>query len=106
MVARGWINERITDIREQAEHVLRSYFGRVGPATAVVALYRQTWNIRSAREMDRYALAAWTARVAIRAKEESLPTVPYTPGSVGIEFMRELARLSVFENGPVLAKEI
>lgn len=104
MVQRGWIQEHITDFRQQAEPVLRRFFGSVGPATAAVALYRHTPHVRSAREMDPYALAAWTARVAIRAKSEPSSRA-YSLGVVNIAFMREVVRLSIFERGPLLAKE-
>lgn len=104
MVARGWIKESVTDLRAQAEDVLRRFFAQMGPLKAAIALYRQTQNVRSARDMDRYALTAWTARIVIMALR-SPPPVPYSPGSLDAAFMTELARLSVFDQGPLLAQE-
>jgi len=52
--------------------------------------------------MDPYALAAWTARVVNQALRAPL-NPPYVPGSVDLAFMRDVARLSWAEQGPVLA---
>jgi HTH-type transcriptional regulator / antitoxin HigA len=60
--------------------------------------------VRSGREGDRYALAAWTARVLLRALEAPLRS-EYRPGTVTPAFMSEVARLSWSETGPRLAKE-
>ncbi len=104
MVARGWIKEKVVDERGQAEEVLRRFFNRLGPIKSTVALYRKTDRVRSARVMDDYALTAWTARVMMRASEESSP-LEYKPGIVDLEFMRNVARLSLFDSGPLLARE-
>jgi HTH-type transcriptional regulator/antitoxin HigA len=104
MVSRGWIKEKMINPRSQAEAVLRQYFSQLGTANAIIALYRKTDHIRSARSMDGYALAAWTARIMIRAKEES-PSVKYNSAVVNVDFMRTLVRLSWFDSGPLLAVE-
>jgi HTH-type transcriptional regulator/antitoxin HigA len=104
MMARGWIKENVNNIRDQTEEVLRRFFTKIGTAREVVALYRKTDNVRSARSMDGYALAAWTARVMMRAKEDSLPN-KYKHGTVSLEFMLRVAKLSWSESGPLLARE-
>lgn len=104
MVTRGWIEEKILDYRAQTEEVLRRFFGQLGSAQVAVALFRQSHYVRSARDMDRYALTAWTARAMILAGRNR-PKVEYKRGSVDRDFMRELARLSFLEEGPLLAQE-
>jgi HTH-type transcriptional regulator/antitoxin HigA len=104
MVARGWIKEKVTDMRTQAEGVLRRFFASLGPAKTTVALYRQSHHMRSGRPVDDYALTAWTAGVALRALQHP-PPADYAPGIVNLDFMRELVRLSVFQTGPSLAQE-
>jgi len=104
MVTRGWIEEKILDYRAQAEDVLRRFFGQLGSAQVTVALFRQSHHVRSAREMDPYGLTAWTARAMILARRNA-PKAAYTEGSVDLGFMRELARLSFLDEGPVLAQE-
>jgi HTH-type transcriptional regulator/antitoxin HigA len=54
--------------------------------------------------MDMNALLAWTARVLIQAKEECCPS-EYNPGTVTKDFLKEVARLSLYDQGPLLAKE-
>lgn len=104
MVTRGWIKQDVAYAQTYPEKVLGQFFKGVGSPTAVVTLYRKTDHIRSARSMDRYALAAWTARIIMRAKLDP-PPVEYEPGTVDLEFMRELSRQSWSESGPLLARE-
>ncbi|MBI4165539.1 MAG: transcriptional regulator [Acidobacteria bacterium] len=103
MVGRGWIEEKVEDYRSQTEDVLRGFFGQLGHAQPAVAFLRQSRHVRSARDMDVYALTAWTARVLILAARR--PHVPYKTGTLGVEFMREVAHLSVLDQGPSLAGE-
>lgn len=103
MISRGWIRASAKEARENAEELMRSFFSPLGPPAAVRALYRKTNNVRSARSMDEHALTAWTARVLLRAQEDA-PSVQYEPGTVTFEFMRELARLSASDQGPLLAR--
>lgn len=105
MVARGWIEEKVEDYRSQAEDVLRRFFGQLGPVQAASALYRQSHHVRSARDMDEYALTAWTGRAMILARRNA-PKAEYKEGSVDLRFMRELARLSYLDEGPRLAQEL
>ena len=105
MVARDWIEEEVKDYRSQAEDVLRRFFSQLGPAQSAVALFRQSRHVRSARDLDRYALAAWTARAMMLAGR-STPKAEYKAGSVDLPFMTELARLSYLDEGPRLAQEL
>jgi HTH-type transcriptional regulator/antitoxin HigA len=54
--------------------------------------------------MDEYAVKAWTARIVIVAQRMQGLAV-YNPGSVDEHFLRELAKLSMFDRGPLLAQE-
>ena len=102
MIARGWI-EGVANVRDQAEDALRRFFKPLGSPKKVAALYRKT-HLRSARKADEYALAAWSARIAIRSLEDQ-PRVSYGPGTVDLEFMRSVAKQSWSDNGPALAQE-
>jgi HTH-type transcriptional regulator/antitoxin HigA len=104
MIQRGWIRATVTDIQNQAEDLLRRFFSELGSPTEVVALYRKADHVRSARSMDVYAITAWTARIIIRSLEDP-PPVEYTLGTVDLEFMRDVAKLSWSERGPLLACE-
>lgn len=101
MIARGWIQAKFATTPEA---FIKGFFAQLGSASAARALYRTTHHTRSGRTMDHYALTAWTARVIIRVRQNP-PPVSYVKGTVSLQFMRELARLSVFDRGPLLAQE-
>lgn len=105
MVARGWIKERITDVQRQAKDVMQRFFAPLGKGWAPTALYKQThYYLRSARQMDLYALAAWNARVSMRALQTP-PSVKFESSVLTLGFMHELAHLSALNDGPRHAVE-
>lgn len=99
MIKRGWLQGNVSNVEE----ALRRFLAPLGRSPAF-AVYRKTCNVRSARSMDRYALMAWTARVMRRASADR-PSSAYNRGTVDLEFMRNVTRLSWSERGPVLAQE-
>ena len=103
MIKRGWI-KGASAARETTERLLSEFFKPIGSPNELAALYKGTKGIRASRTMDKYALAAWTARIMILALKDP-PPVEYTPGSVTIDFMRDVARLSWSDSGPRLAQE-
>jgi HTH-type transcriptional regulator/antitoxin HigA len=104
IVSRGWVENRSRNVREQAEEIMRDFFSQLGKVKAAVAMFRKSDHVRSARSMDEYALRSWSARVVIKARQTPLKT-GFITGTVDLDFMREVARLSWSENGPVLARE-
>jgi HTH-type transcriptional regulator/antitoxin HigA len=102
MAKRRWFGDHLDVTSEQFEALLGSFFAPMRPAAA---LYKHTRSeyVRAARPMDRYALQAWTARIVNVSLSGSLPR--YRPGSVRLELLRELVRLSPADNGPLLAQE-
>lgn len=104
MVARGWIRATAAEIRSKGEELLRSFLAPVGNLETAPVHYRQTGHVRSGRQVDRYALTAWTARILRRAAASETRT-RYQAGTVTLDLMREIARLSWSEQGPRLAQE-
>ena len=104
IVSRGWVNMQVGNVREHAEEIVREFLSKLGGVKATVAMFRKTDHVRSARSMDEYALAAWSTRILVQARENP-PSVPFEPGTVDVDFMREVARLSWSESGPLLAQE-
>ncbi|MCL4518462.1 MAG: ImmA/IrrE family metallo-endopeptidase [Thaumarchaeota archaeon] len=82
--------------------LLKEFFSSVGSPVQFAALLRKS-NYRSVPREDRRALSAWACRVVQKAKEVK-GAGRYRHGVVNLAFMQELARLSVNENGPVLAQ--
>ena len=104
MVSRGWVDTQARNLREHAEEIVREFLARTGGVKDAVAMFRTTDHVRSARAMDEYALAAWSARIMFQARENP-PSLQFEPGTVDVDFMREVARLSWSESGPLLAQE-
>jgi HTH-type transcriptional regulator/antitoxin HigA len=102
MIKRGWIaGSAKTD---DPQRLLAPFFSHVGSPTQIAVLFMKTRTARTARRIDPYALAAWSARV-LNLAMENLPTAEYKANSVNIKFMTEVARLSWSESGPRLAQE-
>jgi HTH-type transcriptional regulator/antitoxin HigA len=103
MISRGWVDEKTAQLSPRSE-ILRRFFAPIGSPSEAVALYKQTRFVRCARAVDKYALTAWTARIKMRAML-SPPVGEFKSGTVNLEFMREVVRLSTFDAGPKLAVE-
>lgn len=104
MLQRGWLQSEAKDVKDAAEEAIRDFFAPLGKPQLLAAFCRRTRHLRTSRRMDHYALTAWLARVSIRAMKNR-PVGEYVPGSVTAEFMRDVARLSWSEQGPLLARE-
>lgn len=104
MAKLGWIPDR-PDLVEHAEEIIRDLIDRAGgPDVAGAALYRKNNHARANAKMDPYALKAWCWQVMAKANEEP-PKVSYKRGTVTLDFLKKVARLSSSEEGPRLAKE-
>jgi HTH-type transcriptional regulator/antitoxin HigA len=105
MVKRGWFagfRGSVAEAKNQLEDLLNRFVGPLGPGALLPAMNRQ--HIRNGSKQNEHALLAWRIRVATLAIDEELPS-EYRPGVVTTDFLRELARLSYLETGPLLAKE-
>lgn len=104
MIKRKWVDATLDDLKDHAYDLLVNYFAPLRDGQSIPILTRRTFHQRSGKEMDRYALMAWTARIISRAKSECCSS-KYIPGTVDDEFIREVGKLSWSNQGPVLAKE-
>ena len=103
MAKRGWLNATPEQLKRHAGDVARQWFASVGQPQPA-ALFRTSRHTRSAREMDRYALTTWTARVLQLAAAQR-PSTKVKPVSIDVQFMAEVAHLSVLDNGPAAARD-
>ena len=105
MAKLGWISDS-ADLSARAEDIIRDLIQRAGGMeVAEAALYRKNDHARTNAKADSYALKAWCWQVLASANE-SPPSTVYQPGTVTLEFLREVARLSWSEEGPRLAREL
>ncbi len=104
MARLGWTKE-LSGLKDQAEEVVRSLIDRAGgQRVAVASMYRKNDHRRINAKTDEYALNAWCWEVLARANERP-PDAPYQQGTVTQELLRDVARMSSAQRGPVLAVE-
>jgi HTH-type transcriptional regulator/antitoxin HigA len=104
MAKRRWIPD-VDDLKEKAEELMRGFITQAGGLKIVPAVFfRQGRRGRYNPKMDLYALTAWCIRVVSLARNNPLKT-KYIKGSVKMRTLQEVARLSYFDNGPLLARE-
>ena len=101
----GW-TPNLPDLKDRAEELVSAFVERAGGRrTALASLYRKNDHRRINAKSDRYALAAWCLQVMATANHREI-SGSYDPGSVTREFLREVAQLSIFEDGPSRAKDL
>ena len=104
MAKREWIPQ-LRNLADHAEELIRSLIERAGgPEVAAAVLYRKNGHRRINAKTDPYALRAWCWYV-LGVANENAPHADYQPGTVDELFMREVACLSKFEDGPRRAQE-
>lgn len=67
-----------------------------------LAFMKKTSYVRSPRTMNKHALLAWSKRIVDKANDLGI-SVKYKTGTVDLFFMKEIVKLSKYQNGPVLA---
>ncbi|WP_199914800.1 hypothetical protein [Pseudovibrio sp. Alg231-02] len=104
MAKLGWVSQT-ENFKDRAEEIMRDLITRACGEQAIPApMYRKNNSVRRNAKMDPYALQAWCLHVLAKARSQPL-TTKYDQKTITAEFLREVARLSQFEEGPKLAKE-
>ena len=104
MARKGWI-PKIKDTQGRAEELIRNLIDQAGGLKAASAcLFRKGQSTRENSKNDLYALKAWCLKILALATNNPLDT-EYQKGTVNTTFLRDVAKLSYFKNGPLLAKE-
>ena len=99
-----WI-PHVKNLGSRAEELIGDLIRRAGgPAVACAAFYRKNDYARANARTDPYALKAWCWKVLADANE-ARPPVSYKPGTITLDFLGQLARLSWSDGGPRIAKE-
>ncbi len=104
MAKRRWIPD-VDDLKAKAEELIRDSISQAGGLKIEpTVFFRQGRRGRYNPKMDQYALTAWCIRVLFLARKNPLRT-KYIKGSIKMRTLQEIARLSYFDNGPLLARE-
>ncbi len=107
MISRGYFEGfrgTLQEARDNAEELIRSFMRGIHLHPTQQARLRAPMHQSGTRLMDEYALLTWHAAVLKKARQVKFKSV-YVKGSLTDERLKELARLSRFEQGPRLAQE-
>jgi HTH-type transcriptional regulator/antitoxin HigA len=102
MERRGWFRD--VPQKLAVEDRVKEFFSAI-TVEPTFALYRRRLHGEGLTDQNRYSILAWTARVLTRAKPEAAASQAFSPERMSIDMLRDLARLSYFDEGPRLAKE-
>jgi HTH-type transcriptional regulator / antitoxin HigA len=104
MIKKGWI-PKTPDCDLHLEEIIRELISNAGGMKSVeCCLFRQSKSARENEKNDKYAITAWCLKILEIANTHPLSS-RYVQGTVNDNFLREVAKLSYFNNGPALAKE-
>jgi HTH-type transcriptional regulator/antitoxin HigA len=107
MLERGCFNEfkgNAQRLRDYAEDLTLKFMHGLLPKQAEPAFLRAPLHQRGTRDTDGYALLAWRLCVIKKARANPAPR-EYKKGIITTKWLKDLARLSAFEDGPRLARE-
>ncbi|KQP18494.1 transcriptional regulator [Pseudorhodoferax sp. Leaf267] len=107
MCARGYFegfHGTFREAKDKAEELIRRFMRGFDLQPIHQARLRAPMHQSGSRLMDEYALLTWHVAVLKKARQRKLKSA-YVKGSLTEERLRELARLSRFEQGPRLAQE-
>jgi HTH-type transcriptional regulator/antitoxin HigA len=91
-------------LKDYAEDLVLKFMQGLEPKQSAPAFLRAPLHQRGTRGADGYALLAWRLCVIKKARA-NLPSREYKKGIITATWLKDLARLSAFDDGPRLARE-
>lgn len=104
MSKRGWIKNIGNMANDDVENLVKSFISDAGLHFGS-ASFRKTFYGEAETPTSRYALYAWLARVLQKARSKKVNLPSYDTGELSATYLKELAQLSRFDTGPLLAVE-
>ena len=104
MSGRGWIKSVEKAGSDSIEELVKSFISKAGLNFSTVS-FRKTFNGEAETPTSRYALYAWLARVIQKARDKKPGVGEFAPDELSASYLKELAQLSRFDAGPLLAVE-
>ena len=108
MLERGYFvgfRGTLRQARENTEELIRSFMSGIHLLPAQQTRLRAPMHQSGSRLMDDYALLTWQFAVIKKSRKINFKSA-YVKGSLTDERLKEVARLSRFEQGPRLAQEL
>lgn len=104
MISRGWISDKSDALKKSAEEVIKVFIDQMGWQTGTLS-FKRTLSGDAYSPSTKYALYAWISRVVQQARKKKNKLDLFDPTILSTSFLRDLAQLSWFEKGPLLAIE-
>ncbi len=104
MARRGWIENVGKAAKDSIENLVKGFISDAGLQFGA-ASFRKTFYGEAETPTSRYALYAWLARVIQKARYKKDRLVEYDANVLSASYLKELAQLSRFDAGPLLAIE-
>jgi len=105
MVKRNWIPKLPNRKNANYQEVMAEFLKPIGGISLKAMMWRRSLHNTDVEiESKKYALLSWVARVMIFAKKVKVKT--YDKKLITKDYLKELAKLSRFDKGPLLAKEM
>lgn len=104
MVKRNWI--KLTKDNDPQDHsnLIADFFKPIGGLSANGIMWRRSFHNRDGNSSNVCELIAWISKVMILAEQINVGN--YDKTLITMDYLRELAKLSRFNQGPLLAKEM
>jgi len=104
MVSRGWINKITGKDKTEIEEKVKEFISQIGWQIGEAA-FRRTLSGDACSPTTKYALYAWLARVVQKSRSQRSLLGSFDSEILSSSFLKELAQLSWFDDGPKLAIE-
>lgn len=91
-------------LKEFAEELVSSFMRSGSDLVMTPALLRAPMHQAGSRELNEYSLLVWRICVLKKARAQAIKN-KYVEGSITLDWLRDLVKLSRFDSGPNLAQE-
>lgn len=105
MSRRGWINQLTNYTKNNIEDAVKGFISDAGLHFGA-ASFKRTLSGEAQSPTTRYALYAWLARVIQKARDKKPNLNEFDPSIFSTNYLKEIAQLSWFDKGPLLAIEL
>ena len=99
----GWIEATKAEIKSNPKKLIQRFLKPLGGLTPQAALFKRSFHKRTLTQKITGSLFAWTVQLLIEASKKEV--TGYSKGKISREFLKNVAKLSSFNKGPLLAVE-
>lgn len=104
MIKRNWLKGTSQEITAKLKILIGEFLNPLEGTKPQTVMWKRSFHNRTGNGTDTYSLLAWIARILFLAK--LIKANPYDGSAISKDFLREVAKLSQFQQGPLLAREM